>query len=240
MLSCRAATAGLLQLRRLHVACPDAVGIEQRSAQATQWTALGLFFYDECAGSRARGVRGPQPGSNPGCHQLTGRSSADFCCRVRHCRHADRPSTYRRASHHMRRCLRVLAQVVMIHFRRMIDECGFAAFAARRWQAHLAGGPPFHALMPRGWCPFVPVRFVGRGGPEHGLTLLPTKVRPPFLPCLPVRACVAGSCAHHRSRVLCRCFETATSAGAACADIIRRVQTDFVAFSSTYLPLRAP
>ena len=32
--------------------------------------------------------------------------------------------------------------------------------------------------MPRGWRPFVPVRFVGRGGPEHGLTLLSSKCVP--------------------------------------------------------------
>ena len=33
--------------------------------------------------------------------------------------------------------------------------------------------------MPRGWCPIIPVRFVGRGGPEHGLKLLYMKVCPP-------------------------------------------------------------
>ena len=83
------------------------------------------------------------------------------------------------------------------------------------------------SAMPRGRCPFVPVRLAGRGGPEHGLALLPTKVCPPLLPCLPVRVCVAGSCAHHRSRVLRRCFETAASAGTACADVSQHVRSRF-------------
>ena len=40
------------------------------------------------------------------------------------------------------------------------------------------------SVVPRGRCPIVPVRLVGRGGPEHGLTLLPMKVCPPLLPLL--------------------------------------------------------